>query len=83
VAVAYRLVVAASAGEARFFETVLVMGVVVCIWIAMICGLKGDRQGSTFHDPFNVAPHWRLVGGTGGALIVIGLLGLVVVAVMP
>ena len=73
----------ASSSAARFFEIVAVMGVLVCVWIGLLCGFKGDRQGSTFHDPFNVSPHWRLFVKTGVALLAIGLLGRLVLAFMP
>jgi hypothetical protein len=73
----------ASSSAARFFEIVAVMGALVCVWIGMVCALRGDRQGSTFHDPFDVAPHWRLFVTTGVAVLAVGLLGLLVLAVIP
>ena len=81
-AVALRII-AASASESRFFEFVTVMGVLVCLWIGSLRAMKRDPDESSFLDPFNVAPHWRFFVKAGAALMAIGLVGLMVVAVMP
>jgi hypothetical protein len=64
-----------------FFGFVFGLGVVLCVGTGLICAAKGDREGSTFTDPTDIASHWRGYVKTGFVLMVIGLLGLIVVAI--
>jgi hypothetical protein len=64
-----------------FFGFVFVLGIVLCAGTGLICAAKGDREGSSFVDPADIGSHWRGYVRTGAVLIVIGLLGLIVVAI--
>ena len=65
------------------FGFIFGLGIVLCAGTGLICAAKGDREGSTFVDPADIASHWRGYVKTGVVLIVIGLLGLIVVAIVP